>query len=83
MTEPQYLTTREFDGWRVEHDKKMDRLVELMELQNTTNLETAVRVRALEVNQENAGKLSAKLSTVVAAAVSAAIGGMFALLGGR
>lgn len=77
------LTQREFDLWRESDEAFKRRLEEHMTTQAVINLDTAVRVKALEVNQENAGRLSAKLSTVVAAAVSALIGGTFALIGGK
>lgn len=77
------LTQREFDLWRESDEAFKRRLEEHITTQAVINLDTAVRVKALEVNQENAGRLSAKLSTVVAAAVSALIGGAFALIGGK
>lgn len=78
----EYLTLREFGDWRREHDKKIDRLLELGETQGRLNLDTAVRLNTLEVNRENDRSHSAKWTTVIAAAISAAIGGMFALLRG-
>ena len=54
-----------------------------MKTQTATNLHNEGRIVALEVNQKNAGKLSAKLSGVIAAVGTAVINGVFLLLGGQ
>lgn len=78
-----YLTQREFDTWRDTHDAKVDRILDAIERHDARNLDVEGRVRALEVNQANAGKLSARLSGAVGAVVAAIIAGVFHLLGGK
>lgn len=77
------LSQREFDLWRESDREFKQRMEEHMAAQATVNLDIKLRVNSLEVNQENAGKLSAKLSSVVAAGVAAVITGVFHLLGGK
>jgi hypothetical protein len=83
MTPPSYLTTREFDTWREGHDAKVDRILDALERHDARNLDVEGRVTSLEVNQRNAGKLSARLSGAVGAIVAATITGVLHLLGGK
>jgi hypothetical protein len=80
MTPPSFISHREFDAWRQSHDAKVDRILDHLERQTERNLAVEGRVTALEVNQLNAGKLSAKISGAMGAIVAAIVTGIFALL---
>lgn len=76
------LTQREFDTWREsDRDFKANMLAHIKDQQNL-NLIMDRRVGTLELNRDNDKSQSAKWTTVIAAAVSAAIGGVFAYMKG-
>jgi len=94
VEQPTFLTIREFDLWRTEHDKKVDRILNFTETYRdaaVTNerllrgvaVATESRLTNLEVNQENAGKLAARMSGIVAAAVAAAVSAAIGFIGGQ
>ena len=75
MQEPQYLTTREFDGWRNDHDEKIDRIIAFMESIQTRDLGTENRITTLETHREHAIIGLGIFSSVI----SAIVGGLVAL----
>ncbi len=72
----EHITAGEFTRWMT-HLSDQNKAI-LAEQQKTNG-----RVTSLEVNQDNAGKISAKLSAGVSLAVSAVIQGLFAAIGGK
>lgn len=73
------MTSQEYQAL----DKKVDRILDHLEKQTDINLTVERRITALETNQENAGKLSAKISGAMGAVVAAVITGVFHWVGGE
>jgi hypothetical protein len=67
-----YLTTREFDRWATENDRKVDRILDAVEKQTASD--TQLRERMATVEQQ-VGR-SAQWSAVIATVVSALTGGL-------
>jgi hypothetical protein len=80
--ESPYLTSREFDRWATGHDARIERLVVALDKQLEMNIVNERRFTSLETNQDNAGKLSARLGAITGAVVAAVISGVFQLIGG-
>lgn len=74
MQEPQYLTTREFDGWRNEHDGKIDRIIEFIENSQKRDISNENRITTLETHREHAiiglGIFSSIISAIVGGVVA-------------
>ena len=72
----EHITAGEFERW-MNHLSEQNKQI-LAEQRKTNG-----RVTKLEVNQEAAGKLSAKLSTIVALIVTGIVQGGLAFIGGK
>jgi len=79
MQEPQYLTTREFDSWRVEHDRKVDAILAASELRQERDIKTEGRITTLETHREHAIIGLGIFSSVI----SAIVGGLVAMVSSR
>ena len=75
MQEPQYLTTREFDSWRVDHDQRIESILAFMESIQSRDFSTENRITALETHREHAIIGLGIFSSVI----SAIVGGLVAL----
>jgi hypothetical protein len=77
MEDTNYLTTREFDSWRQDHDKKVDTIVAFISEQQTRTVKTEGRLTALEIHREHAliglGIFSSIISAVVGGLVGLAV----------
>jgi hypothetical protein len=78
-----YITGAEFTRWMNHLDQQNRQIIaeqrkSLLEQQKTNG-----RVTALESNQKDAGKLSAKMSVLVSAIAAGIIQGTLAVLGGK
>ena len=79
----EHITAGEFQRWMSHLDKQNEAIiaqqVEMLVEQRKTN----GRVTALEANQKDAGKLSAKMSVLVSAVAAGVIQGVLAVIGGK
>ena len=80
------VSTGEFSRWAAQmearHIRQEDKLDKVLEFCNDHESKFDRRLTALEVNQEQAGKLSAKLSAAVSLGVTALAQAALTLLGG-
>lgn len=79
---PEFLTTREFEGWSRGHDQKMDRILNYIETQTEINLDNSAAIATLRAQQEEFKGQVAKRTAWMSAVVSAIIGGLVGLLTG-
>jgi hypothetical protein len=77
----EHLTTREFDSWRQDHDKKVDAILAFIEEQQRRALETENRITQLETHREHAIIGLGIFSSVISAIVGGLVG-LFVSLGG-
>lgn len=82
MLEPT-VSAREFERWMQHLDSRFDRAEARLDRSSRFEDDLNTRVQALETNQTHAGKLSAKLSTIVSLMVTALVSGVLHFLGGR
>ena len=68
------LTHREFDLWRDGHDRKIDRLVHHIDMQEALNLRVESRVSVLEAGESKNKRITiGTVVTVVTTAIIAAL----------
>jgi hypothetical protein len=74
-----YLTTREFDRWRGDHDKKIDRILAAVETNSDGLAEHETRIALIE---DRSGR-TAKISGGVSAIVSGIVAGLVTAFSGK
>jgi hypothetical protein len=72
----QFLTLREFDNWREQHDTKIDKLVEASEVVVEAHQDMKIRLTRVETRQDTFHDQHAARVGVVSAVIAAIVGGL-------